>query len=38
MDDFVCLNPEEMQKRRAEAEFDSIDREIRSNKPVEGPL
>jgi hypothetical protein len=38
MDDLVCLNPDELKKRREEAEFESTDRIIRENKPVEGPL
>jgi len=38
MDDFVCLNSEEIKRRRVETEFDSIDRIMRSNTPIVGPL
>ena len=37
-EDFVCLNPEEMRKRRKENEFDDLSKMMRKNKPIHGPL
>lgn len=38
MPDFICLNPEEIKKRRKQNEFDEMDREMKGNKGVKGPL
>ena len=37
-DDFICLNPDEVKKRNKENEFDELERQMKSNRPVKGPL
>ena len=37
-EDFVCMESEEVKRRKEEIELDSIDRQMRGNKPIRGPL
>ena len=37
-DDLVCMDPAEVVKRRRESELRVINKMIRGNKPIRGPL
>jgi len=37
-EELTCINPEEIAKRRGNREFKEIEKLLRKNKPVRGPL
>lgn len=37
-EELTCINPEEIARRRGDRELEEIEKLLRKNKPVRGPL